>query len=239
MSTGRVSVAYNPRDLADYRILVRRARVEHPYVHLIQHENGVWNFKEIFAKTGPSKPKNEARRSLGDYIVLDSVTLRDATFLLTQPWHPDDSLRGPVRDSVIRAHLTTPEKAVAKRPDGYARTYAWRNIKALLSHVRLADPDSDQKYGQEFRVASLSADEYEPTFKFRNVTANVHRLADTLSLDVPHFDMPASTGHAKGRIWWGGGLPTRYDIAIRGDSVSLEEGAVFSEALHRLVAQPN
>ncbi|HET7372123.1 MAG TPA: translocation/assembly module TamB domain-containing protein [Gemmatimonadaceae bacterium] len=223
VSTGRVSVAYNPRDLADYRILVRRARVEHPYVHLIQHENGVWNFKEIFAKTGPSTPKNEARRSLGDYIVLDSVTLRDATFLLTQPWHPDDSLRGPVRDSVIRAHLTNPERAVAKTPDGYARTYAWRSIKGLLSHVRLADPDSDEKYGQEFRVASLSADEFEPTFKFRNVTANVHRLADTLSLDVPHFDMPASTGHAKGRIWWGGGLSTRYDIAIRGDSVSLDD----------------
>ena len=223
VSTGRVTLSYNPRDLADYRILVRRARVEHPYVHLLQHENGVWNFKEIFAKAGPSKPKSEARRSLGDYIVLDSVTLRDATFLLTQPWHPDDSLHGARRDSVIRAHLTNPEKAVAKTYDGYARTYAWRSIKALISHVRLADPDSDQKYGQEFRVSSLAADEFEPTFKFRNVTANVRRLADTLLLDVPHFDMPASTGRARGRIWWGSSLPTRYDIAIRGDSVSLDD----------------
>ena len=223
VSTGRVTVSYNPRDIADYRILIHRARIEHPYVHLIEHENGVWNFKEIFARTGPQTPKNEARRSLGDYVVLDSVTLHDATFLLTQPWHPDDSLHGSVRDSVIRAHLGDPDRAVSKTFDGYGRTYAWRNMKGLISHVRLADPDSDVKFGQEFRVVSLSTDEYAPTFKFRNVTANVRRLADSLWLDVPHFDMPASTGHATGRVWWGSGLPTRYDIAVRGDSVSLDD----------------
>jgi translocation and assembly module TamB len=223
VSTGRVTASYNWRDLVDYRILIHRALLEHPYVHLIQHENGVWNFNEIFAKGGPSKPKSEATRGIGDYIVLDSVTLHDATFLLTQPWHPDDSLHGAVLDSVIRAHVTDPEKAVAKTFDGYARTYAWRSIKGLVTHARLADPDSDKRFGQEFRVASLSADEFAPTFKFRNVTANARRLADSLWLDVPHFDMPASTGHASGRVWWGGGLPTRYDIAVRGDSVSLND----------------
>ena len=223
VSAGRTTVSYNPRDLADYRILIHRARIEHPYVHLVEHENGVWNFQEIFAKTGPSKPKNEARRGIGDYVVLDSVTLHDGTFLLSQRWHPDDSLHGSVRDSVIRAHLTDPERAVARTFDGYARTYAWRNLKGLISHVRLADPDSDVKFGQQFLVASLSADEFAPTFKFRNVTATVRRLADSLWLDVPHFDMPASTGHATGRVWWGSGLPTRYDIAVRGDSVSLDD----------------
>ena len=92
-STGRVTAAYNWRDLIDYRILIHRARIEHPYVHLIQHENGVWNFNEIFAKTEPSAPKNESRRGIGDYMVFDSVTVHDASFVLTQPWHPDDSLR--------------------------------------------------------------------------------------------------------------------------------------------------
>jgi translocation and assembly module TamB len=222
-SSGRVIVSYNWRDLVDYRILIRRARLEHPYVHLIQHENGVWNFKGIFAAAGPPKPKNTAARGIGDYIVLDSVTLHDATFLLTQPWHADDSLHGATLDSVIHAHLADPEKAVARTFDGYGRTYAWRNVKGFVPHVRLADPDSDAKFGQEFRVASLSADEFAPTFKFRNVTAEARRLADSLWLDVPHFDMPGSTGHAKGRVWWGSGLPTRYDIAVRGDSVSLDD----------------
>ena len=35
--------------------------------------------------------------------------------------------------------------------------------------------------------------------------------------------MPASTGNGHGKVWWGSDLPVRYDIAIRGDSVSLDD----------------
>jgi len=224
LSTGRVTVAYNWRDLVDNRIYVQHADVQHPYLHFVQHANGQWNFREIFAgpkNQQPIMPKDVNTRNFGDYIVIDSAHTRGATFLLTLPWHPDDSLRGARRDSAIRVHLTKPEKAVAKTFDGYGRTYAWRNIQGLISHARLADPDSDKKFGQQFRVAALSADEYEPTFKFRNVTANARHQGDSIWFDVPHFDMPGSTGTGHGKVWWGSELPTRYDIAIHGDSVSL------------------
>src|SRR5215211_3180806 len=58
-STGRITVEYNWRDLVDNRILVHRARVEHPYVHLVQYANGQWNYREIFASgdKNPSLPK--------------------------------------------------------------------------------------------------------------------------------------------------------------------------------------
>ncbi|HEY6829219.1 MAG TPA: hypothetical protein VI259_20300, partial [Gemmatimonadaceae bacterium] len=225
LSTGRVTVGYNWRDLADNRIYVQHGDVQHPYVHIVQHANGEWNFKEIFAgpKNQPSAPKELNARNLGDYIVIDSTRTRDATFLLTLPWHPDDSLRGAKRDSVIRVHLTNPAKAVAKTFDGYGRTYAWRNVHGLISHARLADPDSDAKFGQQFRVDTLSADEFEPTFQFRRVTANARHQGDSVWFDVPHFDMPASTGSGHGKVWWGSELPTRYDIAIHGDSVSLDD----------------
>jgi translocation and assembly module TamB len=226
LSTGRVTVGYNWRDLVDNRVKIQHADVQHPYLHFVQHSNGEWNFKEIFAgpkNNVPSLPKDLNTRNWGDYIVVDSARTRGATFLLTLPWHPDDSLRGVKRDSVIRAHLTNPAKAVTKTFDGYGRTYAWRNAHGLISHARLADPDSDKKFGQQFRVDTLSADEFEPTFKFRNVTANVRHQGDSIWFDVPHFDMPASTGTGQGRVWWGSELPTRYDIAIRGDSVSLDD----------------
>src|SRR6185437_5143909 len=94
LSTGPVSLSYNPRDLLDNRIYVHRAIVEHPYVHLIQHENGEWNYKEIFASKRPHlpTPKDLQTRNLGDYIVADSARLRAGTFILSIPWHPDDSL---------------------------------------------------------------------------------------------------------------------------------------------------
>ena len=153
-----MTVAYNPRDLIDNRVYIQHADVEHPYLHLVQHSNGEWNFKEIFA--GPKTTRAESSKDLntrgwGDYFVVDSARTRNATFLLTLPWHPDDSLRGVSRDSVIRAHLTNPAKAVTKTFDGYGRTYAWRNAHGLISHARLADPDSDKKFGQQFRVDSI------------------------------------------------------------------------------------
>ena len=224
LSTGRVSVSYNPRDILDYRIYIRRASVQHPYVHIVQHNDYSWNYREIFPSSGGPPPlKDVTRRSLGDYIVIDTATVTDATFLLTMRWTPDDSLKGRVRDSVIKAHLENPQKAVSRTFDGFGRLYAWRNANALISHVRLADPDSDRKFGMEFRVASLSADEYEPTFKFRNVVATARKLGDSLWFQVPRFSLPASHGHGQGKVWWGSDRPVRYDIAVRADTVSLDD----------------
>jgi len=224
LSTGPVSLSYDPRDFADYRILLRHARVERPFVHIIQHADGSWNFKQIFASKDDGKPKSTEvkRRSLGDYVVVDSTWAQNGTFLLTLPWRPDESLRGAARDSSIRAHLDNPQKYVTKRRDGYARTYTWKNATGLIRHARLADPDSN-RLGRQYVFDSLSVDEYEPTFKFRNVSGDVIHLGDTIRLAVKHFDLPASTGQAAGRIWWGSDRPIRYDITVEGDSVSLND----------------
>src|SRR5215471_7673994 len=62
-STGRMTLRFDIRDIIDKRILIRAAKVEHPFVHLVQHENGVWNFKEIFASHPQApQPKNEKER---------------------------------------------------------------------------------------------------------------------------------------------------------------------------------
>lgn len=225
LSTGPVTLSYNPRDLIDNRIYIRRAEVEHPYVHLIQHEDGGWNYKEIFASKRPHlpKPKDLQTRNLGDYIVADSTHIRAGTFILSIPWHPDDSLHGARRDSAIRVHLNTPSKGVAKTYDGYARTYTWTSLHGLVRHARLADPDSDRKFGQQFVADTLSVDEHDPPFQFRNLSTTVRHLGDSLWLNVPHFDLPASTGSGSGKVVWGSGLPVRYDVAVHGDSVALND----------------
>jgi translocation and assembly module TamB len=225
-STGPMVLSFNPRDLIDNRIFIRKARIEHPYVHVVKHEDDSWNFKRIFASKdngGPKLPRDPNRRGWGDYIVVDSTWSRDGTFLLTMPWHPDADLRGAARDSSIRAHLQTPSKIFSKRSDGYARTYTWSNAHGLIRHARINDPDSSAKWGRAFIIDTLSVDEYEPTFKFRNVSGNFQHLGDTVFIQVPHFDLPASTGSADGKVWWGSNLPTRYAIDITGDSVSLDD----------------
>ncbi|MEP6493181.1 MAG: translocation/assembly module TamB domain-containing protein [bacterium] len=225
VATGSVTANFSVRDFIDNRVYITRAEIAHPYLHLIQHENGDWNFKEIFRSTSPAPATPPAQtsnaRGLGDYIVIDSTFARNASFYITMPWRPDTAFHGASRDSLIKVHLTDPHKAVAKTFDGFGRTYAWTNASALLAHARLADPDSDRAFGQEFQIATLSADEFEPTFQFRRVRAKVQHLGDSIRFDIPHFDMPGSTGRGSGKVWWGDHVS--YDIAIHGDSVSLDD----------------
>jgi translocation and assembly module TamB len=235
LSTGRVTLEWNWRDLIDYRIYVSRATVEHPYLHIAEHEGGQWNFREIFASPPPKTPqlpKVANTRGFGDFIVIDSVTARNTTFLLTMPWHPDTALRGARRDSSIKAHLADSAKSVAEvrcvpeppKPDArcFGRTYAWRDGTGFISHIRLSDPDSNH-LGKLFRIGTLAVDMYNPTFSFKNLRGDVRLLGDSVWMDVPHFDMPASTGSGTGKVWWGSDLPVRYAIDVHGDSVSLDD----------------
>jgi translocation and assembly module TamB len=225
ISTGPMAVSFNIRDLIDNRVVIRRARVEHPFVHVVQHEDGVWNFKRIFASKddgGPKQPRDPTRRGWGDYIVVDSTWTRGGRLLVTQPWHPDEELRGAARDSSIRAHLDNPSKMVTQRADGYGRTYTFANAHGLVRHARINDPDSSAKWGRAFIIDTLSVDVYEPTFKFRSLSGNFQHLGDSIFIQVPHFDLPASTGSADGKIWWGHG-PMRLAIDVTGDSVSLDD----------------
>src|SRR4051812_6596994 len=97
VATGRVKLEYDIRDIVDRRLHFRRLDVEHPVVVMRQHENWTWNFKRTFGTSKPSAPRGP-ERGFGDFIVIDSAHVRNASFRLTIPWHPDDSLRGARRD---------------------------------------------------------------------------------------------------------------------------------------------
>src|SRR4026207_2194960 len=57
VSTGPVRAHSDRRDIFDRRILLSPLAVEHPIVHLRQHEGGLWNWRSIFPE-GPAGPKN-------------------------------------------------------------------------------------------------------------------------------------------------------------------------------------
>ena len=234
VSAARVLVEYDSRDLMDKRLLIKRLVVERPVINLRRHGDGQWNYKRIFPK-GARTPRRPERK-FGDFIVLDSAEIRDAYVMVTEPWRPADSLRGTRRDSAIAAAVATyrcePEfwrtaewlerpcgREVRHTSEGLKRTYRWRIHELIASYARIADPDSA---GRLFAIARLSADEPDPPFSFRNITGPVRLLGDTLKFEARHFDLPASTGSARGTVRWGSG-PMRYDIRVTGDSVSLAD----------------
>jgi translocation and assembly module TamB len=216
---GRVRVEYDPRDLVDRRIHLRRMDIEHPVVVLRQHGDFTWNYKRMFKRSGPPKPKGP-ERGFGDFVVVDSVHLRGAQLRLTIPWHADDTLRGAKRDSALKFNLERKDHEVRRTREGYTQNYRWTNAYAAVSHMRIADPDSADRV---FLIDTLHAVESVPTFKWRNVSAVVRQLGDSVWIRASHWDLPGSTGHAAGKIVWGSDLPVRYGIRIWGDSVSLAD----------------
>jgi translocation and assembly module TamB len=228
-ATGPIRVTYDPRDLIDRRIHLQRVEVQRPNVVLRQSGDFTWNFKRLFKQSGPSKPTGP-ERGFGDFVVIDSVHLRNAQMRLTMPWHPDDTLRGAKRDSAIRMNLARKDHEIHRVRGGFSQTYRWTDAYAAVSHMRIADPDS---VGRLFVVDTLHAVESVPTFRWRNVKATVRQLGDSVWIDAPHWDLPASTGHASGKITWGSELPVRYAIRIWGDSVALNDVAWVYPTLPR------
>lgn len=232
LSTGRITLQYNPRDLLDRRLLLRNVEVERPVMRLEQFPRGDWNHQRIFRRRPSARP-HVPGRGFGDYVVLDSVTIRDGAFIVTRPWSPNDTVRGAARDSVIRAALADTAREIRRSSSGLMHTYRWTALFTFLPHVRLAHPDSG-RFGREFVFERGRVEEQEPPFSFRNAHGTVRQLGDTVFIDVPHFDLPASTGGLQGRTWWGSGLPQRYDIRVHGDSVSLRDVAWIYATLPRV-----
>src|SRR6266550_548722 len=219
-ASGPITVSYDPRDLFDRRILLSHLEAEHPFVHIRQHANGDWNFRRIFPASVEKQKRNE--RGFGQYIVIDSSVVRDATFLLTLPWHPSDTLRGAKLDSAIRFELHRPDHEIRRTREGFARTWRWTEMQANLGFARIADPDT---VGRLARIRKLSFTENDPPFKFRNVSGTALNLGDSVFVDTDHFDLPGSTGKGHGSIVWGSDLPVRYYVHVLGDSVSLADVA--------------
>lgn len=220
IATGPIRLKFDARDIVDRRILISVASIERPYIHMREDSTGTWNFRRIFPSGPPGPPKTQP--NFGDHIVLDSLALRSATFILTKRWIPDAKFTGRVRDSVIADRLTRKDIVYRRVGSGFSETWRWTNGELIAGPVRIAHPDTG---GRFFRIHKLDLDESYPPFNFRNVAGTVRLLGDSLWTELPHFDLPGSTGSAAGKVWWGGRGPTHYDMRIVGDSVSLADVA--------------
>jgi translocation and assembly module TamB len=227
-ASGPLTVSYDIRDFFDRRVLLERLEVERPVIRLDQTEEGEWNYRRIFPRAQRRLPQIQG--GLGDFIVADNVVIRDGTLILRLPWHPADSLTGARRDSAITVNLARRDADIARRPDGLVRTRRWMGIDLVSNLVRWADPDS---IGRHIDIRSLAARESDPPVEMTDAQGYVRTLGDSLWLELSSFDITASTGSANGKIVWGSRLPTRYDVEIKGDSVSLGDVAWVYPTLPR------
>ena len=219
LAAGPIRVTYDPRDIVDGMIVLRSLDVQHPFVRL-QRRHDEWNYRSIFP-AGPDVPG--PRRGFGSRITLANVRIRGGEVRLGLPWSPDDSLHGARRDSAIAAALADTLRGVRRLgPNEFEKVWKWSGIAAQLAHAHLADPDTS---GHHFEIARLDVAERFPPFAIHNARGTIWRRGDSLWVDMPRFELPGSAGHLKGKVVWGSGLPMRYDIRVRGDTVSMRDVA--------------
>ena len=220
IATGPLTVRFSPRDLWDRRILIQSVTIQRPVVFIRQDSLKNWNYRKIFPSGPPGPPRTT--RALGDFIAVYNAELQGGEFHLTQPWRPTDSLRGARLDSAVAFALGRPDKVIRRAGSHFVQTRSWREGRAVIPWARIADPDTA---GRFFDVARLDAAGFDPPIDVRNAAGTVRIVKDSLWADFSRFELPASRGAAEGKVVWGSDLPTRYDLRIRGDSVSMSDVA--------------
>ena len=228
VSAGPIEITYDPRDIIDKRLLIGQLVVHKPFVNLRRHSDGVWNYRRIFPK-GAARARTPDRR-FGDYIVIDSATIHDGTVIVTMPWSPSDTLTPRQRDSALAYARTAGGHEIRETKEGLKKTWRWTGLEVEAPYARIADPDSA---GRLVLLGDMDVDESDPPFKFRDVRGPVRIGDDTVRFDITHFDLPGSTGRARGMVHWKQPGPVRYDVQVAGDTVALADIAWVYPTLPR------
>lgn len=232
INTGRIRISYDPRDLLDRRIVLRSVEVEHPVVTLVDYGSDDWNFRRALKSRAPKLPSTGGNSSMksgfGQYIVIDTTTIHDATFVVRMQWWLPDSLKGAKRDSALKFNLRRLDAELRQEPTRLTQTWRFLNGSLALGRTRLADPDSA---GQFFNVKKLDAIWVAPPFWFRNMSAGVKRLGDTIWVDNAKFNLAQSSAAGYAKVVHGGGKPIRLDIHLRGDTVAMADVAWINSSL--------
>ena len=226
--TGPIHVTYDPRDLLDRRVVIKSLEVTRPNLTVVDYGADDWNWKRALRRAGPSTPRR--RGGFGDYILLDTVTLHEATLVVQQPWTLSDTLKGAKRDSALTYNLTRMDGEVRRDGERFARIWRFVRGNMALGRTRIADPDSA---GVRIAMRQLDVVWVYPPFWFRNMHGTVRQLGDSLWMDGAEFQLANSRGRGDAKIVWGSGKPVRYDIRIQGDTVAMADVAWIDESLPR------
>lgn len=207
VASGPIRVTFDPRDLIDGLVILRSAELTRPFLAMRRDFDSQWSNNKLWPNRGAGRLRSP-RSAFGRVIVIEDARVTDGRFTLMMPWTPADTQRAG--------------------DDRHVRTWNWSHIALELPRVRLAYPDST---GRVFDIRRLDVVESNPPFTFHGISGAVRWLGDSVWFDVPHFDLPASTGRAVGKVVWGSDLPVRIEARVQGDSVSMRDVAWIDESL--------
>jgi hypothetical protein len=171
----------------------------HPEVLVDRLPNGPWNYRILWPATPPPAP-GDTSHGWGSTVRLTNVTLINGFVTVRSPWSPREGLSARVRDSLLRATLSTNSRLyVVRAPGGYQKIVTIDRLNGKVPFLRWADPKYKTKYAQ---VASMSAD----VFPFRPPAAQVRAL-------VGNFEFNDDS------LWWKNASGRLPQTSLKADGV--------------------
>lgn len=204
-ASGPIRLTYDPRDLADGRLIIRSLDAERPYVAVRRDMDGEWTHERIWPILKNRRRVPRRRSAFAAVFVIEQAKVRDASVDLRLPWAPDSAPR-----------------------DSITRVWHWTSLQLDVPRARIAYPDS---VGMRYDIARLDVDESDPPFLFRELRGGLDVRGDTLWLDAPSFRLPGSRGSGKVRASWKRNEPLRFVMDVVSDSVSLADLAFINPSL--------
>lgn len=227
LSTGPIRATYDPRDLLDARIVIKSLEVTRPQVTLVDYGSDDWNWKRALRRPG-RRPQAPSSSRFGKWIVIDTTTLHELTFVARLPWTLSDTLRGAERDSALTYNLTRLDGEIRRDGDRLVRVYRFVRGNVALGRSSLAHP---QRPGQQLAVQRLDVVWMYPPFWFRDLRGTFRKLGDSLFVDTVKFALPKSRAEGLAKVVWGSNLPVRYDVRLRLDTVAMTDLAWIDETI--------
>ena len=183
-----LALRYSLRSLLEKHLVFGRARLVNAVVVLDKPPHEQWNFARIFPTT-PTQP-NQAP-GFGAWVRIENLTLRNGTMVVKDAWTPPDTLHGAaLRQAIAEALSPADRRWLVPVPGGYQSISEFGSIDAFLPLLRLANPDSANRF-IEIGSASMYAVPYRPPgLVVRNLHARIVITKDSLVFDSVRLKTP-------------------------------------------------
>jgi translocation and assembly module TamB len=187
-----LSLRYSLTSLLRQHLVLSDVRLVNAAVVLDKPPGEDWNFYRVFP-SAPTAPNQKP--GFGSWVQIHNMSVRRVRFEVRTEWAPPDTLHGAARQRAIAAALApTNRMLVVAVPRGFQTVSQFTNIDGQLPLLRLADPDSANRF-IEIASLSMTAMPFRPPAAIvKNLRALVLITNDSLWFDSVRFALPRTRG---------------------------------------------
>ncbi len=197
----RVDASYNPFDFVAGRVVLLDLELREPVVNVLQRPGGRLNVEEFLRLGRPDTgPHGPATLILFRNVRVDEGTV---TLRLQERGAPSSEPNGNEIDPLERL--------------GRRRVRRFEHLNARLAALRVSSP---QERGIRIDITKLAVASTDPRVELRDVAGHVTVVGDSLELDLPRVQLPASHLSARGHIRWPRDT-LLFDLNVHADSATM------------------